>query len=649
MSGLTINRAVFRDKVMGCWLGKNAGGTLGEPLEGKFGNREMLHVDWYTELPEGGIPNDDLELQLIWLQLILSKGPGLSSADFVEAWNDCISYNFDEYGLSKENMQKGLSAPVCGWNNNYFKDCMGSPIRSEIWACLAPGCPEVAARYAFLDAIVDHGGGESVYGEIFNAVLESAAFVQNDKWELLKLALSSIPADCLTYRCVKRSMDNYKAGMGYEDNRNDVMEAFYHPVAQYSPLNLGFQTIGWLYGEDFGDAICKAVNCGWDTDCTAATLGALLGILGGASSLPDQWIKPLGYEIATNMATGGIRNLTAPTDIRELTAAVCDEAERVVRYWGCDVTFSASDIMTAGVKLETPDTGWMKQYQPGGIRYDLGGLKETLIYEKHAAVCADRPSAVTLCLENPHPTAKNIRMQVSLPEGFGLACDVPDTLQIPAGGRRQVRMEIAAGGNAIAESNRGWILLTPEGEPAFPAVPLVLLGGSRWLVSGLFKGRTLDDNCGIAEDQIFTRCPEGFEEQWNPGNDLELGHKFTEKGVIFALHHIYTETEREAVLGVPNNGFMKLYVNGEMIHRTVKQVSLRPNLGNGGALGDLSNYKVTRLKQGWNQVLIKLEADVLPQEAHFTMGEMSTVCAKNHGMPLLHIRRSGFSWEGEDK
>ena len=119
--------------------------------------------------------------------------------------------------------------------------------------------------------------------------------------------------------------------------------------------------------------------------------------------------------------------------------------------------------------------------------------------------------------------------------------------------------------------------------------------------------------------------------------------------MIFALHHIYTETEREAVLGVPNNGFMKLYVNGEMIHRTVKQVSLRPNLGNGGALGDLSNYKVTRLKQGWNQVLIKLEADVLPQEAHFTMGEMSTVCAKNHGMPLLHIRRSGFSWEGEDK
>ena len=247
----------------------------------------MFQIDWYPFLPEGGIPNDDLELQLIWLQQLRKKGPGLTAADLVEAWTDCVAYNFDEYGLCKENMQKGLQPPVCGWHNNAFKDCMGSPIRSELWACVAPGCPELAAWYAYQDAIVDHGGGESVYGEIFNAVLESCAFVNDNKFELLDAALASIPASSLTYQCVKRTIDNYHSGMKYEENRNDLVEAFYHPVAQYSPLNLGFQTIGWLYGEDFGDAICKAVNCGWDTDCTAATLGAILGIIGGASALPE--------------------------------------------------------------------------------------------------------------------------------------------------------------------------------------------------------------------------------------------------------------------------------------------------------------------------------------------------------------------------
>ena len=126
---LCFNSRVFRDKVMGCWLGKNAGGTLGEPLEGKFGRKEMFDIRWYPELPEGGIPNDDLEMQLIWLQALLQKGPGITSGDLVEYWLDCIAYNFDEYGLSKTNMKKGLLPPVCGWHNNAFRDCMGSPIR----------------------------------------------------------------------------------------------------------------------------------------------------------------------------------------------------------------------------------------------------------------------------------------------------------------------------------------------------------------------------------------------------------------------------------------------------------------------------------------------------------------------------------------
>jgi ADP-ribosylglycohydrolase len=147
-----IAETVYRDKVLGCWLGKNAGGTLGGPLEQKFGQEEMFDVSWYPELPEGGIPNDDLELQLIWLQALRERGPGIVARDLAEYWLDCIRYNFDEYGLSKTNLQKGLVPPVSGWHNNWFKHCMGSPIRSEIWACVAPGTPEIAAAYAFEDA-----------------------------------------------------------------------------------------------------------------------------------------------------------------------------------------------------------------------------------------------------------------------------------------------------------------------------------------------------------------------------------------------------------------------------------------------------------------------------------------------------------------
>ncbi len=323
---LTLNNEVFRDKVMGCWLGKNAGGTLGEPLEGKFGKEEMFDVSWYSKVPEGGIPNDDLEIQLIWLQTLLQKGPGINSVDLAEYWLDCIAYNFDEYGLSKTNMKKGLLPPVCGWYNNAFQDCMGSPIRSEIWACVAPGHPEIAAKYAFSDAVCDHGGGESVFGEVYNAVVQSAAFVMSDKFKLIELGLTSIPENSLTHQSIAMAVELFRAGVDWKESRNRLMKRFYNPIAQYSPLNLGFQTIGWLYGEDFGDALCKAVNCGWDTDCTAATLGTTLGIIMGAKKLPEKWIEPLGNKITTNMSTGGIQNLTAPTDINELTDIVCQQA-----------------------------------------------------------------------------------------------------------------------------------------------------------------------------------------------------------------------------------------------------------------------------------------------------------------------------------
>lgn len=631
---------------MGCWLGKNAGGTLGEPLEEKFGRKEMFQIDWYPFLPEGGIPNDDLELQLIWLQQLRKKGPGLTAADLVEAWTDCVAYNFDEYGLCKENMQKGLQPPVCGWHNNAFKDCMGSPIRSELWACVAPGCPELAAWYAYQDAIVDHGGGESVYGEIFNAVLESCAFVNDNKFELLDAALASIPASSLTYQCVKRTIDNYHSGMKYEENRNDLVEAFYHPVAQYSPLNLGFQTIGWLYGEDFGDAICKAVNCGWDTDCTAATLGAILGIIGGASALPEKWIEPLGYEIATNMTTGGIRNLTAPTDIRELTEVVCKEAERVLNYWGKEMEFCDESMPCSETgQIKIPELNFLKDYAPDSLVYVYGGVRETVQYDRDAAIVGDRASKITVKLKNLHPVEKQMDIRLELPEGFYLKGQGTEQLVLAPEGDAQMIYEICADAAQIRETNQCWLKIRICGEPAIPAIPIVLLGGNRWMISRLYPDKTIEDDCCVDEQSWFVRPPEQFEEQWNTGNDLSLGTRFSEKGVIFALHQFYSEEDKEVVLGVPNNGYMKLYLNTELIHTTKEKTALRANLGNGGALGDLSNYKVTTISKGWNQILIKLQADELPQEAHFTIGGMSTVCVKNHGMPVLGLCRSRFLWE----
>lgn len=310
MYSLDLRGDVFRDKVLGCWIGKNCGGTLGTPVEEAWGRAEPFDIWWYPELQSGGLPNDDLEMQLVWLTALVQVGPDLTARDLARYWLDHIGYNFDEYGLSKANLRLGLEPPVSGIFNNWFTDCMGCPIRSEVWACVAPGNPRIAARYAYEDAICDHAGGESVYGELFNVAIQSAAFVVSDRQQLLDIGLSYVPDGSATQRAVLAARNAHAEGLDWKQARERVLAETPSLIAQYSPINLGFQTIGWLYGDDFGDALCKTVNCGYDTDSSGGSIGSWLGIDAGISQLPQRWIEPFGMGLSTNESWGGVRHLS---------------------------------------------------------------------------------------------------------------------------------------------------------------------------------------------------------------------------------------------------------------------------------------------------------------------------------------------------
>jgi ADP-ribosylglycohydrolase len=173
-----ISLSEYRNKVLGCWMGKNIGGTLGAPMEW---TRAINNVSFYTQQINGEpIPNDDLDLQLVWLAALEEQGIDITARTLGEYWLTYITPHWAEYGTGKINMRSGLMPPLSGLENNPYKDSCGAFIRSEIWACIAPGRPEVAAKYAYEDAIVDHGDGEGMYAAIFCAVIESAAFVEKD-------------------------------------------------------------------------------------------------------------------------------------------------------------------------------------------------------------------------------------------------------------------------------------------------------------------------------------------------------------------------------------------------------------------------------------------------------------------------------------
>ncbi|MEG1276351.1 MAG: ADP-ribosylglycohydrolase family protein, partial [Ruthenibacterium sp.] len=66
-----INQQVYLDKVHGGWFGKCLGGAAGAPVEGF---KCLIETRHYTETLRTDLPNDDLDLQLLWLEVLQEKG-----------------------------------------------------------------------------------------------------------------------------------------------------------------------------------------------------------------------------------------------------------------------------------------------------------------------------------------------------------------------------------------------------------------------------------------------------------------------------------------------------------------------------------------------------------------------------------------------
>jgi len=309
-----MNREIYFDKMMGCWLGKNIGGTIGAPVEGR-----RNPVPLPLTFPTANEPNDDLDLQLVWLDMLNRKGVAIAAADFADCWINHIVYPFDEYGICVANLKRGLRPPQTGYYNNYFKDCMGSPIRSEIWACLCPARPAAAAWYALQDAQLDHYD-EGVYGEIFFAAIESMAFSESDIVKLTSGACAWLPPTSKVREAIELTLQRWQSGTELMALRDELVAKYADANFSHAVINLAFTMAGVLYGEmDFLKSMVMAVNLGFDTDCTGATAGAIVGIVKGFKAINAEYQVKFDERI---MVGWGAQDIKAPSSITEMTEQI---------------------------------------------------------------------------------------------------------------------------------------------------------------------------------------------------------------------------------------------------------------------------------------------------------------------------------------
>lgn len=328
---MKISYESYKDKVKACWIGKNIGGTMGTPYEGK---RELLDVKGFASKPGEPLPNDDLDLQLIWLYALENIGPANITGEALgEFWLNFIPPHWNEYGIGKANMLRGLVPPTSGDWENDWKHSNGAWIRTEIWACTAPAIPELAVKYAVADAKVDHGTGEGTYAAAFVAAMQSSAFALDSLYQCIEAGLCAIPAESRVAKSVSKVLEYYKDGKSWVDARNAVLEMNSDIGNGWfeAPSNVAYAILGMVYGEgDFKKSMLIAINCGDDTDCTGATVGSTMGILYGTKGIPSDWAEYIGDKIITVSLINDGCGARVPKSCTELTERVIAIAPSVM-------------------------------------------------------------------------------------------------------------------------------------------------------------------------------------------------------------------------------------------------------------------------------------------------------------------------------
>ncbi|MBQ7033903.1 MAG: ADP-ribosylglycohydrolase family protein [Clostridia bacterium] len=380
---MDLNFEVYKKKVYGCFTGKCVGGTLGMPFEGK---KNVNPITYYDPVPTEMLPNDDLDLQVVNLETLLRTGLPVSRHHIGEIWRHHLEDSApDEYSVAVANHQLGLRGPLSGQYRNKFHSGMGGAIRSELWACLAPANPALAALLAREDACTDHTG-DGIYAEMFLAAVESAAFVEDDLEKLVQTGLSFVDEKSKLYSVFSDVLRLYKETNDVLAVRSYILDTYPSDNFTDVTINISFVLLALIASDgSFDKAICTAVSLGYDADCTGATVGSIFGIM-KPDDIDTKWTKPIGDNLVLSPC---IVNMHNGNTIRQFCDTIMATALHVQDYYRTGIQITAPDSLPE-VKLAdswTDDFESLYAWNVGDRESLLTGLPclVSLVYPEEVA------------------------------------------------------------------------------------------------------------------------------------------------------------------------------------------------------------------------------------------------------------------------
>jgi ADP-ribosylglycohydrolase/transcriptional regulator with XRE-family HTH domain len=320
------------DRIYGGWLGRAAGCTLGRPLELVMNFEEIEEFlerggaypldDYVPEIlphpqkyatfePDirqylrGNIKwaprDDDLDYTLLNLMVLEKHGEGFTSEQVAEAWLQYLAFNstYTAERIAYANLVSQFGPPDTAIYRNPYREFIGAQIRADIFGYTSPGQPERAARLAWRDSRVSHVKN-GLYGAMLVSAMIAAAFVLPDVESIVEAGLSVIPARSRMAIAVREIMEQTRNSSDWVDVAAYITERYADYDSVHVLPNACIVVLALLWGKgDFERSITVAAMCGMDTDCNAATVGSIVGVMRGAARLPEKWTAPLNDHLTS--------------------------------------------------------------------------------------------------------------------------------------------------------------------------------------------------------------------------------------------------------------------------------------------------------------------------------------------------------------
>ncbi len=330
-----LDKDIYLDKLKGAFLSRVAGCILGAPVEfdsidqmekwAKYNDEVFPPADYwkstrnpfnlrydksdfieYTKEGMTKVPvDDDIVYTILGLMIVEEYGNNFTTKDVGKMWLKHLPYACTAEDITLKNLKAGIDASLAADINNPFKEWIGADIRSDAFAYIAPGHPEKAASMAYYDAFLSHRRN-GIYGEMFFAAAQSAAFTVNNAVDALKIGLTEIPKDCDLANDISWALEVGNTIKNYKEARQVVEKRFNGMEHAHTNNNACLTVFGLMIGgNDITKVISETVAMGMDNDCTAATAGSIVGAIVGEKGLEKHWYKNFNNTLDTYLINIG--------------------------------------------------------------------------------------------------------------------------------------------------------------------------------------------------------------------------------------------------------------------------------------------------------------------------------------------------------